>query len=90
MHNIYNLLQYYDFLIILLFLQIRIVMKEVGVGNILFVGIYIYIYIYIYIFTIYTIYYALFSVPLPIVNWRWSNFLVPHRSSFSGIPSSKR
>ena len=82
MHNIYNLLQYYDFLIILLFLQIRIVMKEVGVGNILFVG--------IYIFTIYTIYYALFSVPLPIVNWRWSNFLVPHRSSFSGIPSSKR
>ena len=88
MHNIYNLLQYYDFLIILLFLQIRIVMKEVGVGNILFVG--IYIYIYIYIFTIYTIYYALFSVPLPIVNWRWSNFLVPHRSSFSGIPSSKR
>ena len=88
MHNIYNLLQYYDFLIILLFLQIRIVMKEVGVGNILFVG--LYIYIYIYIFTIYTIYYALFSVPLPIVNWRWSNFLVPHRSSFSGIPSSKR
>ena len=84
MHNIYNLLQYYDFLMILLFLQIRIVMKEVGVGNILFVG------IYIYIFTIYTIYYALFSVPLPIVNWRWSNFLVPHRSSFSGIPSSKR
>ena len=48
MHNIYNLLQYYDFLIILLFLQIRIAMKEVGVGNILFVGIYIYIYIYIY------------------------------------------
>ena len=51
MHNIYNLLQYYDFLIILLFLQIRIVMKEVGVGNILFVGIYIYIYIYIFLFS---------------------------------------
>ena len=39
MHNIYNLLQYYNFLRnckIRLFLQIWIVMKEVGVGNIVF------------------------------------------------------
>ena len=36
MHNIYNLLQNYDFLGILLFL-VWIVIKEVGVGNILFV-----------------------------------------------------
>ena len=41
MHNhtlfILHILTYYDFLRILLFLEIWIVLKEVGAGNILFV-----------------------------------------------------
>ena len=51
MHNhtlfILHILTYYDFLRILLFLEIWIFIEEVGVGNIMFIFVYLNIFIYL-------------------------------------------